>query len=168
MQRPEFRNALRQVIELRQGFAWMIGWQQRGIDQVKGAIESRFPGIGLPIVSVELVTWPGESTLEAVEARTTMRRVDPDIWETTLDLPAGFIKFRGNDDWSINWGAPFPNIIDAPGFLWSSDRVQVEDVFPSGAAALKGVNLPVLAGRYHVSFNSRSGEYSFDEVDAVP
>ncbi len=168
MARPEFRNALRQVIELRQGFAWMIGWQQGGIDLVKSAIESRFPGIGLPIVSVELVNWPGENTLEAVEERTSMDATGPDLWETTLDLPPGFIKFRANDDWSINWGAPFPNIIDEPGFLWSSDRVRVEDVFPSGVADFNGVNLPVRGGRYRVSFNSRSGEYSFEEVETGP
>ena len=168
MQRPEFRNALRQVIELRQVFAWLIGWQQGGIDQVKSAIESRFPDIGLPIVSVELVNWPGEITGEALEERTSMDEIGPDMWSTTLDLPAGFIKFRANDDWNINWGAPFPNIIDAPGFLWSSDRVRVEDVFPSGVADFNGMNLPVRAGRYRVSFNSRSGEYSFEEVETGP
>ena len=168
MERPEFRNVLRQVIELRQGFAWMIGWQQGGIDQVKSAIESRFPDIGLPIVSVELVNWPGETTLQAVETRTPMDEIRPDMWSTTLDLPAGFIKFKANDDWNINWGAPFPNIIDAPGFLWSSDRVRVEDVFPSGVADFNGMNLPVRGGRYRVSFNSRSGEYSFEEVAGGP
>jgi hypothetical protein len=57
-------------------------------------------------------------------------------------------------------------MIDAPGFLWNSDRVKVADVFPSGSAHFNGMNLPVLAGSYRVTFDVRTGEYAFEEVEA--
>ena len=86
--------------------------------------------------------------------------------ETTAELTDGFIKFRANGDWVINWGSPFPHIIDAPNFVWNSDRIRAEDVFPSGTAHFNGMNLPVRAGRYRVTFDSRSGDYTFVELNA--
>jgi hypothetical protein len=55
------------------------------------------------------------------------------------------------------------NVIDAPGYLWSSEKVRLEDVFPSGTAHMHGMNLPVRSGTYRVTFDSRTGEYSFEE-----
>lgn len=165
---PGFRNALRQVIDLRQGTAWLIGWQAGAIESIKSAIEMRLPDVSLPIASMELINWPAGETTERTEDQTPMRRSGPHTWEVTLELPDGFIKFKANEDWSINWGAPFPTMIDAPGFLWSSDQVRVEDVFPSGAADLHGMNLPIRGGHYRVSFNSQTFEYQFEEVEAGP
>ncbi len=164
MTRSDFRNAIRQIIELRQGTAWLIGWQESTIGTIKTAVEARLPDVGLPIVSIELIHWARETYTET-EVHTSMRQSGPHTWEATVELPEGFIKFKGNEDWSINWGAPFPNIIDAPGYLWSSDQVRVEDVFPSGTADLHGMNLPVRAGTYRVSFNSRTFEYRFDDLE---
>jgi hypothetical protein len=165
---PDFRNTLRQVIEVRQGAAWLFGWQQQAIDLIKSAIEKRLPDVSLPIVSMQLINWPSGLPTTRTERQTTMRRTGPDTWEAIAELPDGFIKFKANEDWSINWGAPFPNIIDTPGWLWSSDRVRVEDVFPSGGAHLNGMNLPVRAGTYRATFNSRTFEYRFEEVVADP
>ena len=162
--RAEFRNVLRQVIEIRQGAAWVLGWQQGALGQTRSAIAARLPEVGLSIVSMELVNWPVDSAVVGSEASRPMSRTGPHTWETVVDLPAGYIKFRANDSWDYNWGAPFPNLTDAPGDLWSSDRVLLEDVFPSGAAAMNGMNLPISGGRYRVTFNSRTGEYLFEEV----
>lgn len=163
---PGFRNALLQIIELRQGIAWLIGWQGSAIESIKTAIEARLPDVSLPIVSMELIHWPAGVTTEKTERQTRMRQTGPHTWEATLELPDGFIKFKANDDWSINWGAPFPTIIDAPNYLWTSERVRVEDVFPAGKADLHGMNLPIRGGNYRVHFNSRTFEYRFEEVEA--
>jgi len=161
--RPDFRNAVRQVIDLRQDIAWYIGEQGRMLSAIQAAIEDRLPGIGLPVASMELISWPMVTTVET-ERQTPMRKTGPHTWETSVELTDGFIKFRANENWSLNWGAPFPDIIDAPAFLFNSDRVKVEDVFPSGTAHLTGMNLPVRAGSYRVTFNSRTREYAFEEV----
>ncbi len=161
----EFRNALKQIIDLRQGAAWLIGWQSAALGSIKSAIEVRLPDVSLPVVSMELINWPVWETTVRTERQTPMRQSGPHTWEATLEFPEGFVKFKANDEWSINWGAPFPNIIDAPGWLWSSDQVQVEDVFPSGKAHLHGMNLPVTAGNYRVTFNSQTFEYAFEEVE---
>ena len=164
LQRPEFRNAVRQVIDLRQNVAWALGLQLDVIADLKAAIELRIPDVSLPVVSMELMSWPEVTTAET-ERRTPMERTGPHEWEATVELTDGFIKFRANEDWSINWGAPFPHIIDAPSFLWNSDRIRVEDVFPAGEGAFNGMNLPVRAGTYHVTFNSRTGEYAFEAAE---
>lgn len=164
MEQTDFRNAVRQVIDLRQEVAWALGLQLEIIADLKAAIELRIPEVSLPVVSMELMSWP-EVTTEETERRTPMERTGPHTWETTAELTDGFMKFRANEDWALNWGAPFPHIIDAPGFLWNSERVRIEDVFPAGEAYFNGMNLPVPAGTYRVTFNSRTGAYSFERVE---
>jgi hypothetical protein len=161
--RPDFQNALRQVIDLQQDIAWLLGLHQEALRDLKTVIENRLPDVSLPVVSVELMSWPMVTTAET-ERQTPMRQNGPHTWEATAELTDGFIKFRANEDWAINWGAPFPDMIDSPGFLWNSDRVRIEDVFPSGTAAFNGMNLPVRAGTYRVTFNSQTFEYELTEL----
>ncbi len=59
----------------------------------------------------------------------------------TLDLVAGEVKFRANDDWNFNWGGAG---------------------FPSDTAVPNGPNIPVPAGRYTVKFNVNTKVYSFE------
>lgn len=66
---------------------------------------------------------------------------DPDLWTLEITLPDGPVKFRANDDWSVNWG--------------SAD-------FPAGVGTQDGSDIPVYAGDYFITFNSATGEYYFD------
>jgi len=159
----DFANAIRQVIDLRQDAAWLLGRYQEQLNDLQAAIEARLPEISLPVASVELISWP-QVTTEDTERQTPMRKTGTHTWEVTTDLTDGFIKFRANADWGINWGGPFPFMIDAPGFLWNSDRIKVEDLFPVGTAHLNGMNLPVRGGSYRVTFNSQTGEYAFENL----
>jgi hypothetical protein len=52
----------------------------------------------------------------------------------------GDAKFRQDDDWNINWG---------------------NNTFPTGKALLDGLNIPVKAGTFDVTFNIVTGDYSF-------
>ena len=64
---------------------------------------------------------------------------------TTLEMPQGEAKFRANDNWDgSNWG--------------SSD-------FPNGTGTQGGSNIPVAAGTYNITFDSMTGEYSFQNID---
>ncbi len=69
---------------------------------------------------------------------------NPSVWRLRIELTDGEAKFRANNDWDINWGAPD---------------------FPSGVATLGGVNIPIVAGEYRITFNSTTGEYLFDEIE---
>lgn len=55
-------------------------------------------------------------------------------------LQNGELKFRENDDWTVNWG--------------STD-------FPNGTGVQNGENISVTAGKYDISFNKETGNYSF-------
>jgi hypothetical protein len=69
---------------------------------------------------------------------------DPDVW--TLSRSWGVdseVKFRENADWSVNWGSPD---------------------WPSGVGVPNGsINIPLVAGKYDVTFNCGTFEYNFVE-----
>lgn len=65
---------------------------------------------------------------------------NPDLWQATLTLTDGVAKFRANDAWTINWGGT---------------------AFPAGTGELNGPDIPVTAGEYQVSFNTKTLEYKF-------
>ncbi len=65
---------------------------------------------------------------------------NPDLWKGNILLTDGFVKFRANDAWTLNWG---------------------DTLFPSGIGILNGQNIPVVAGEYQVKFNTNTLEYSF-------
>ena len=66
---------------------------------------------------------------------------DPTVWTLTVTASGGSAKFRLNDGWDTNWGA---------------------GDFPTGVGVQDGANIPVPAGTYDVTFNSATGEYSFE------
>ena len=63
-----------------------------------------------------------------------------------MEFVDGEAKFRADDDWAANWG--------------SAD-------FPMGVGVQDGDNIPVAAGSYNVTFNTRTGEYSFGSPLAI-
>lgn len=72
---------------------------------------------------------------------------DTDMWSNgdgtfnlVIGLDGGFVKFRANNSWDVNWG--------------SGD-------FPTGTGTQGGNDIPVTKGIYLVSFNSITGEYNF-------
>ena len=67
------------------------------------------------------------------------------LWTLNITLKAGEAKFRANDDWSINWG---------------------NYTFPYGVGTQDGNNIRLPSGNYKISFNSKTGVYSF-ELDSV-
>lgn len=88
---------------------------------------------------------------------------DPHIWTGLLTLSTSdnaydppliiYVKFRLNEDWAVNWGAPD---------------------FPFGYGVQEGVDIPVPINpdgsdiTYYVTFNCATGEYSFVEIQTVP
>ncbi|HQW69876.1 MAG TPA: T9SS type A sorting domain-containing protein [Flavobacterium sp.] len=59
---------------------------------------------------------------------------------TNLTMTDGDVKFRKNDSWTINWGS-----IN----------------FPAGTGTQNGIDIPVTAGTYNITFERTSGNYQF-------
>lgn len=57
-----------------------------------------------------------------------------------LTLTNGFVKFRKDNSWAVNWGST---------------------AFPSGTGTQGGQDIPVLAGTYNIVFERTSGNYVF-------
>jgi hypothetical protein len=94
--------------------------------------EYNFTFPGVGILGTSLIGWDDDIDLLSTDG----------IIYTLPDYPfaAGEVKFRLNNNWDINWGGyDFPY-----GYSWQD-----------------GPNIPVPEGRYDVTFNRQSGEYSF-------
>lgn len=68
---------------------------------------------------------------------------DPNIWTINIDLTPAQCKFRANNDWRIAWGSA---------------------AFPNGVATYEpgaGNMIIDAAGNYDVTFNAKTGSYSF-------
>jgi hypothetical protein len=124
------------------------------------------PNIPIPIAGTYFVTFnrsSGEYVFEELVEFTTIGIIgsataggwsedtpltrdinNPDIWRGTVVLTDGELKFRANNDWSINWGG--------------------ED-FPFGEAIFDGPNIEVTAGEYLVVFNPFTEIYAFFLVE---
>lgn len=94
-------------------------------------------------------TWDFSNGVNALSQTTSTSHV----WIGTKTMSAGEFKFRTNNDWATNWGAPatgtaFPNTAGAPG-------------------ALNGGNITATAGRYFVTINDQTGAYTFTAVTAT-
>ena len=98
----------------------------------------------------------GGSTVTGWDSDTDMNTTDGvvytlnDVVITVPDVDPG-VKFRKDDDWTVNWGG---------------------SGFPSGTATQNGSNIPAVNGTYDVTFNIDTGDYSFiatgfSEVDLV-
>lgn len=57
-----------------------------------------------------------------------------------LNLTNGFVKFRKDNSWAVNWGST---------------------AFPSGTGPQGGQDIPVVAGTYNIVFERTSGNYVF-------
>lgn len=146
--------------------AWkMEGWANyvvETIEEFDPSIRPRFGEIGLD------GTATGKGFSSAGNSLSVpMRRSndDPDVWVLTADLVAGDLKFRADNSWDFSWGAPttYRNISSRGGrWAFAGDP---DDVFPQGTSELRGLDIPVRAGRYDVTFNSRTLEYSFRPTD---
>ena len=135
------------------------------LDGIVRTIRRYDPDITLPVESIGLL---GSATEYGWERSVTMRpsRDDPNSWSVEVSLIDGEIKFRADDDWSTDWGAPITlGVSDENPFTFVGD---LATVFPHGIAEFKGLNIPVDAGRYRVTFNSQSFNYSFERIDDAP
>lgn len=99
----------------------------------------------LIVEDFDVVSIIGDATPGGWDDDTDMEKDEEDgsVWRLRIVLNDGEMKFRANNDWTINWGGPD---------------------FPTGVATQDGVNIPVVGGEYRITFNSTTGEYHFDEI----
>lgn len=83
----------------------------------------------------------------AIDSELVMAQFSLYEFQQQANFTTGTIKFRQGKNWSVNWGS---------------------DKFPSGNGVQNGLDIPVTAGTYIVSFNSSTGAYSFVPTTATP
>ena len=131
-------------------------------EQVINSIRRYDPNIPLPIGVVEL---SGDATSAGWSRGIAMTRdsQNPNLWSLKVTLTDGSVKFRADGGFASNWGVPnLPeNRASFIGFEFGGDASKV---FPLGTAEFGGLNIPVQAGTYDVTFNTQNFVYTFDET----
>jgi Secretion system C-terminal sorting domain/Outer membrane protein SusF_SusE len=100
----------------------------------------------VPVVYYQTVGIIGDATPGGWDTDTDMELNplgDSTDWQLRVILTDGELKFRADNDWAVNWGAPD---------------------FPTGVALRDGPNIPVTAGEYNIYFSSFLGNYGFVEI----
>ena len=136
------------------------------------AIRRHAPDITIPFAEVGV---DGSGTQYGWQTYLPMTQdaSDPAIWRTTLDLVTGEVKFRADNAWAVNWGTSEIDISFECDTTYTDEedcgswgfRGDLSKAFPTGSAQLEGSNIPVKAGRYHITFNTETLEYSFELVE---
>jgi hypothetical protein len=102
------------------------------------------PIVGLNFETIGMI---GSCLPEGSDKSTPMQQKEnePGIWYLTVPLKKGDLKFRANNNWTMNWGgATFPN---GKCLFNSQKNIQVEE------------------GYYHVVLNLKTEEYSFEKIE---
>jgi hypothetical protein len=159
---PDLQAMLRDLIGLRyRSSLHVVRWGSWN-DQVIATIRRYDPDVPLPIGVIEI---SGGATSVGWTGGLPMARDadDANVWRLRVELTDGQLKFRADHSFASNWGAPTSreNLAQPMGFDFGGDP---STVFPAGVATFGGLNIPVEAGTYDVTFNSQTFEYSFAEA----
>jgi hypothetical protein len=146
-------------VKFRQNYNWAVNWGASTFPTGTGTQDG--PDIpimtpGFYTVSINIQTGAYTFTLTAPPPSIGMIGSALNGWTTDVfmepvdgknyiaygvNLSAGEMKFRQDGAWAINWGA---------------------NAFPQGSGFQDGPNIPIPSGVYSVSFNRKTGAYSFD------
>ncbi|OYU82184.1 MAG: DUF5116 domain-containing protein [Flavobacterium sp. BFFFF1] len=98
------------------------------------------PFAGNTATTIPTIGIIGDGTAGGWDTDTDMTQssFDPHVWKITATLVDGFMKFRANNDWPVNWGS---------------------GTATSGVGVQDGSNIPVTAGTYDIWFNDLDGRY---------
>lgn len=110
-------------------------------------IENYYPNVKILYSDVGIIgtSIDGYDDVGAISTPMLQTDVNNAVWETTLFLKEGSLKFRCRDSWAQNWGG---------------------DTFPEGMGYHDGPNILVdEAGRYHVRLDLSDRTYKFTKLD---
>jgi hypothetical protein len=162
LETAEVRSLLLELVGLRYFFNTTLIQIGNSNDAAIASIRAYDPNVTLPVEVIELI---GDATSGNWDGGLPMTRDsrDPNVWRLRAQLTDGQIKFRADNSWSSNWGAPnLPEYWGTGGvFSFGGDA---SAVFPRGTAEFGGLNIPADAGTYDVTFNTQSFDYSLERV----
>lgn len=114
-------------------------------------IKNHYPNVRILYQNVGIIGTSLDGFDDVGAHSTPMIETQPEksIWEATLYLKKGRVKFRCNDSWTQNWGTVFHEI---PNVL-------------SSEAVKDGADIPIHeAGTYHITLNLTDFTYSFEKL----
>ena len=141
---PDFKNALRSEKSTIQEH---LIFTNNSIDLAhtnKTLIKEYYPEVKLLYSTIGIV---GSATVYndwVTNVPLRMTDESKSIWEGTLELGEGTVKFREGTNWNFNWGG---------------------NSFPKGNSQSYGNNIIVKPGNYHIILNLSEKSYQFIEVN---
>lgn len=124
---------------------------QSEITSLMSKIKNHYPNVKILYQNVGIIGTSIDGFDDIGAHSTPMIETQPEksIWEITLYLKKGRVKFRCNDSWTQNWGVSFAEV---PNVLFSE-------------AVKDGADIPIEeAGTYHITLNLTDFTYSFEKL----
>ena len=125
---------------------------QSEVKSLMSKIKNLYPDVKILFQNVGIIGTSLDGFDDVGAHSTPMIETQPEksIWETTLYLKKGRVKFRCNDSWTQNWGTVFHEI---PNVL-------------SSEAVKDGADIPIKeAGSYHIQLNLTDFTYNFRKLE---
>lgn len=144
---PSYIHILKKIKFANVAYQGVIYRRYKYAESLMQQIKTFYPEAKLIFNNVGIIgtSLDGFDDVGAISTPMTLTDGENTIWETTLYLKQGEVKFRSNDSWFQNWGA---------------------DTFPKGTGSQDGPNIPIPeAGNYHIVFKPVTGEYEFIKQD---
>lgn len=123
------------------------------------AMNAQINSVAIVGSGIEANGWPGDPANPGPIDKYQLTKVDgtTDVWKITgLVMVGGSVKFRANNSWDSATSTP-------PGGNWG--KPLTGSAFPIGIGAENSggsKDIPAVAGTYDITFNSTTGDYSFD------
>ena len=146
----KFKSILKTVRALKKyNYSKAINHHNDGLSIMK-LIKDYYPEVKILYKDVGIIgtSINGYDDVGAKSTPMTHRDVDKSIWEITMYLKKGTVKFRCRDSWSQNWG------------------LGLNAEFPKGATGIDGANITIPEeGNYKVILDLTKNTFEFIKQD---
>ena len=139
----EFRIALRSLLSKKEAELESANDSLEDGISILRLIETHYPKMHLLFDNLGII---GNALPTGWEESVQMQLIDEkkSIWQTTIELGEGAVKFRNRDSWKDNWGGT---------------------TFPKGETLYFGGNIIVEPGKYEVTLDLTANSYEFVKLD---
>jgi len=141
---PSFLADLKSLSDLKKkiiGYSTLLTKQgQDGLENLRKV----YPNINYSIKQMEIIgpSTPYNNWTRGIPMLKTSK--DESVWEITMELADGEVKFRTDGAWTFDWG------------MGQSDSTKL---------VFKGPNIPVKKGKYHITIDIVNNTYEFKSIN---
>lgn len=143
--KPNFKVTLRTLSSNKKSYSQLLNLKLEDAKSIINIIRNDYPDVKLRYDNIGIL---GDALATGYEKSVPMTLINKDlsIWEITIMLDAGTVKFRNRDSWNQNWGGK---------------------EYPMGKSLYYGNNIQVKPGLHKVTLNLTENTYEFEIINDI-